>query len=96
VREHAARPLSQRVEALERDLARGVPLKDALAARKLPEFYVRMIQLGAQSNDLPGLLILVADYYQRAHLGWDATERIDGLPVDRAGGVARDWRRSLP
>jgi len=47
-------PCRRELEALERDLARGVPLKDALAARKLPEFYVRMIQLGAQSNDFPG------------------------------------------
>ena len=71
-------PCRTELEALERDLARGVPLKDALAARKLPEFYVRMIQLGAQSNDLPGLLTLVADYYQRAHLGWT---RLKGLMV---------------
>ena len=40
-------PCRTELEALERDLARGVPLKDALASRKLPEFYVRMIQLGA-------------------------------------------------
>src|SRR5438067_2079752 len=66
------------LDALEKDLAKGVPLKEALAARKLPEFYVRMIQLGAQSNDLPGILTLVADYYQRAHLGWT---RLKGLMV---------------
>ena len=66
------------LDALEKDLAKGVPLKEALSARKLPEFYVRMIQLGAQSNDLPGVLTLVADYYQRAHLGWT---RLKGLMV---------------
>src|SRR5205823_5405350 len=58
------------LDALEKDLAKGVPLKEALSARKLPEFYVRMIQLG--------VLTLVADYYQRAHLGWT---RLKGLMV---------------
>ncbi|HYT61195.1 MAG TPA: type II secretion system F family protein [Haliangiales bacterium] len=66
------------LEALEADLAKGVSLQDALAARKLPEFYLKMVELGAQSNDLPGVLTLVADYYQRAHLGWT---RLKGLMV---------------
>jgi len=66
------------LEALEGDLAKGAPLKEALSTRKLPEFYVRMIQLGAQTGDLPGVLTLVADYYQRAHLGWT---RLKGLMV---------------
>jgi type II secretory pathway component PulF len=66
------------LERLEADLAQGVPLRDALTARKLPEFYVKMLQLGAQTNDLPGVLTLVADYYQRAHVGWT---RLKGLMV---------------
>jgi len=66
------------LEALEADLAKGVPLKEALNTRKLPEFYVKMIQLGAQTNDLPGVLTRVADYYQGAHLGWT---RLKGLMV---------------
>lgn len=66
------------LEALEADLARGTPLPAALASRHLPEFYVRMIQVGARSNDLPGVLTLVADYYRRAHLGWT---RLKGLLV---------------
>src|SRR5258708_7146851 len=64
--------------ALEADLAKGLPLKDALAKRKLPDFYVKMLQLGAQTNDLPGVLILVADYYQRASL---VSMRLKGLMV---------------
>src|SRR5439155_5492471 len=70
--------LRAELEALEADLARGAPLNEALAARKLPEFYVKMVQLGARTNDLPGVLTLVADYYQRAHLGWT---RLKGLMV---------------
>lgn len=66
------------LEALESDLAQGVPLKQALAARQLPEFYIKMVQLGAQTGDLPGVLTLVADHYQRAHL--DGT-RLKGLMV---------------
>jgi type II secretory pathway component PulF len=66
------------LEALEADLAKGVPLKEAMAARPLPEFYVKMVQLGAQTGDLPGVLTLVADYYQRANLVWT---RLKGLMV---------------
>jgi type II secretory pathway component PulF len=66
------------LEALEADLAKGVPLREALAARQLPEFYVKMIQAGAPTHDLPGILTLVADYYQRAHVGWT---RLKGLLV---------------
>lgn len=70
--------LRDELRALEADLAKGIPLKDALATRRLPEFYVKMIQLGAQTNDLPGVLSLVADYYQRAHL---VATRLKGLLV---------------
>jgi type II secretory pathway component PulF len=70
--------LREELQQLEADLAKGTPLRDALAARKLPEFYVRMLQLGAQSNDLPGVLTLLADHYQRAGLIWT---RLKGLMV---------------
>ncbi len=66
------------MRALEADLATGVPLKEALEARQLPGFYVKMVRLGAQTNDLPGVLTLVADYYQRAHL---VATRLTGLMV---------------
>lgn len=68
--------LRRELEALEADLAKGLPLRQALAARALPEFYVKMLQMGAQTNDLPGVLTLVADYYQRANLVWT---RLKGL-----------------
>jgi type II secretory pathway component PulF len=70
--------LREELQQLEADLAKGTPLREALAARKLPEFYVRMLQLGAQGNDLPGVLTLVADHYQRAGMIWT---RLKGLMV---------------
>jgi len=66
------------LEALEADLVKGVPLPEAVGARQLPDFYVKMIQLGARTGDLPGVLTLVADYYQRTDLGWT---RLKGLMV---------------
>src|SRR3954466_15218938 len=65
-------------ELIEQDLAKGVPLKDAVAARKLPEFYKRMVVVGVRANDLPGTLILLADYYHRANALWT---RLKGLMV---------------
>jgi len=70
--------LREELSALEADLARGLPLEQALVRRQLPDFYVKMLQLGAQSNDLPGVLTLVADHYERAHLVWT---RLKGLMV---------------
>jgi type II secretory pathway component PulF len=70
--------LREELRQLEADLAKGTPLREALAARRLPEFYIRMLQLGARSQDLPGVLILMADHYQRAELIWT---RLKGLLV---------------
>jgi type II secretory pathway component PulF len=55
--------LRAELELLERELADGTPLPAALARRKLPVFYLRMLELGARSNDLPGVLTLLADHY---------------------------------
>jgi type II secretory pathway component PulF len=71
-------PLRAEIQELEADLARGALLKEALARRKLPEFYSRMLEIGARSNDLPGMLILVADHYHRTNLLWT---RLKGLMV---------------
>lgn len=73
-----AGPLRAEMEQLEADLARGTPLKAALARRALPEFYVRMVEIGARGNDLPGVLTLVADHYHRANALWN---RLKGLMV---------------
>ncbi len=63
---------------LERDLARGTPLRTALAARRLPQLYVQMMQIGIESGDLPSMLTLLADYYQNANSLW---VRLKGLMV---------------
>ncbi len=55
------------IQELQADLAKGTPLKDALSRRSLPAFYVRMVEIGARSNDLPGMLTMLADYYQRSN-----------------------------
>jgi len=70
--------LRAELELLERELADGTPLPAALAHRNLPEFYLRMLELGARSNDLPGVLTLLADHYQRANALWT---RLKGLLV---------------
>jgi type II secretory pathway component PulF len=70
--------LRQEVGQLEADLARGIPLREALQKRALPEFYSRMLVLGASGNDLPGVLQLLADYYHRVNLTWT---RLKGLMV---------------
>ncbi len=70
--------LKSELTALEADLAKGTPLRDALLPRDLPEFYKRMLVLGAQANDLPGVLLLLADYYSRVDSLW---VRFKGLMV---------------
>lgn len=70
--------LKSELTALEADLAKGTPLRDALTPRQLPEFYKRMLLIGAQANNLPGTLLLLADYYQRLDALWT---RLRGLLV---------------
>lgn len=70
--------LKHELEELGQDLAKGVPLREAVGKRELPELYVRMVQLGAASRDLPGVLTLVADHYHRSGVLWT---RMKGLLV---------------
>ena len=70
--------LRAEMEQLEADLARGTSLKEALGRRALPQFYVRMVEVGARANDLPGMLTLLADHYHRANALWT---RLKGLMV---------------
>src|SRR5437867_1393490 len=70
--------LRTELELLQADLARGAPLREAVAARKLPELYARMVQVGQQGNDLPGMLTLLADYYHRLNA---IAARLKGLMV---------------
>jgi len=71
-------PLQAEIGQMESALARGTPFKEALAKRKLPEFYRRMLEVGVRGNDLPGVLTLLADHYHRANSVWT---RLKGLLV---------------
>jgi type II secretory pathway component PulF len=71
-------PLRAELEKLEADLAKGMPLREAVRARQLPELYRQMLEVGAQSNDLPGILTMLADHYQRRHV---IATRLKGLMV---------------
>ena len=70
--------LRSELERLEADLAKGRPIGEALAERRLPDLYKRLIVVGAKSNDMPGALTLLADYYQNQHNLWT---RLKGLMV---------------
>ena len=71
-------PLRDELRALEADLGQGTPLRAALKARRLPAFYTQMLLVGAESNDLPAMLTMLADYYNRVHLAWT---RLKGLLI---------------
>ena len=71
-------PLRAEIQALAADLAQGVPLPEAIRRRQLPELYRCLVEVGAQSNDLPGVLTLLADHYQRRYHIWT---RLKGLMV---------------
>ena len=79
--------LRDELEKLRVDLSNGVPIQQALASRKLPAFYVQMMQVGVQSNNLPGVLTLVADYYGSANLVWTRLKGLMVYPVILLGGL---------
>jgi len=58
------------LERLQTDLSQGVPLEKALDTRKLPDLYKQMLKVGAKSNNLSGLLTLLADHYQKNGFLW--------------------------
>jgi type IV pilus assembly protein PilC len=60
------------------DLSKGTPLRQALQARQLPDLYRQMLEVGAEANDLPAVLTLLADHYQRRQTIWT---RLKGLMV---------------
>lgn len=74
--EMRAGTLRSEMEALAADLAKGTPLREAVRARKFPDFYSQLLEVGAQSNDLPAVLTMLADYYQQRHA---TTTRLKGL-----------------
>jgi type II secretory pathway component PulF len=70
--------LQTELQKLEADLAAGIPLREALQRRRVPDLYRRMLLVGAQSNDLPGVLTLLADHYRRVNA---IGSRLKGLMV---------------
>lgn len=70
--------LKAELQQLENDLSQGVLLDEALARRKLPPFYTAMLKIGVESNNLPAMLTLLADYYSKVDLIWT---RLKGLMV---------------
>jgi len=68
--------LKTELQSLAASLTKGIPLRDAVRATRLPELYRRLIEVGTESNDLPGVLTMLADHYQRRHDLWT---RLKGL-----------------
>jgi general secretion pathway protein F len=68
-------------QALEADLSQGVPLETAMERRRLPDFYKQMVRVGIKSNDLPAILTLLADYYQRANVLWTRLKTLMIYPL---------------
>jgi type II secretory pathway component PulF len=73
--------LRAELQALETDLASGVPMADALKSRQLPELYKRMILVGVKSGDLPGALTMLADYFQRQNDVWTRLKSMMTYPL---------------
>lgn len=70
-RDMAGGKLKRELTLLEADLAKGVPLAKAVEERELPVFYKAMIRVGARSGDLPGVLLMLANYYSHIGIVWD-------------------------
>ncbi len=79
--EMRAGALRNELQALEADLAKGLPIADALAPRQLPELYKRMIVVGVKGNDLPGALTMLADYFQRQNQVWTRLKSMMTYPL---------------
>ena len=69
------------LQKLAADLAEGTPLRTALPRRDLPRLYVQLASLGAQGNNLPGLLTLLADHYRKVGNLWLRLKSLMVYPV---------------
>lgn len=82
--------LAERLFGRIKYLARGTPLSEAVGRRRFPELFVRLVRVGAQGHDLPGLLTLLADYYQRRHSLGTRLQAVLVYPaLVLAGAIAR-------
>jgi type IV pilus assembly protein PilC len=70
--------LRHELQSLEADLAKGIPLPDALNARRLPDIYKRLVVVGVKAGNLPETLTTLADYFHRQNTLWI---RLKGLMV---------------
>jgi type II secretory pathway component PulF len=90
--------LKDELTRLQTELAAGAPLAEAVTRRALPDLYKRMVLVGVKSNNLPGVLALLADYYQQRN---NTATRLKGLMVYPvlvlglallvSGGIAAAW-----
>jgi len=78
--------LRSELQRLQADLAKGIPLSDAVQDRNLPELYRRMLAVGVQSNNLPMILTMLADYYHRRNLIWTKLKGLMVYPAIVLGG----------
>lgn len=90
--------LKDELTRLEAELSAGAPLAEAVTRRELPDLYKRMVLVGVKGNNLPGVLALLADYYQQRN---NTATRLKGLMVYPmlvlgmaflvSGGIATAW-----
>lgn len=73
--------LREELEELERELSAGVPIEEALGRGKLPELYRRMLEPGVRGNNLPGVLLIVADHYERMNSIWLRVKGLMAYPL---------------
>ncbi len=67
-RELGSGKLRGELEALEADLAAGMPLGAAIDRRAFPPVYRKLVRVGAASGDLAGALVAAADHFESAAL----------------------------
>jgi type II secretory pathway component PulF len=70
--------LRDEIEQLERDLAQGTSLDEAIGRRRFPELYAAMVRVGLKTGDLPAVLTMLADFYRTVDTTWT---RLKGLLV---------------
>jgi type IV pilus assembly protein PilC len=80
-------PLRTELVKLADDLSKGAPLREALQNRQLPDLYRQMIEVGAQANDLPAVLTMLADHYQRRQVLWTRLKGLMVYPAIVLGGA---------
>ncbi len=68
-------------QKLEAALAQGTPLDEALARSHLPELYRQMVRVGVRSDNLPGVLSILANHYQRVAAIWTRLKAVLFYPI---------------